>query len=147
MRAMKVTAAGQVLLDDVQTSPGVYKHCHAGLDHFWECLPELDGGLEWGQLKWCPAASGAPQNGKQALAFAGLQTKSTILCQQLWNHAQTWYIYNCISDFSLMKPWTNTSPGNTFSRQWALPRHRVMPSASAEEQMEGKSTCNRDDHC
>lgn len=41
---MKVTAAGQVLLDDVQTSPGVYKHCHAGLDHFWECLPELDGG-------------------------------------------------------------------------------------------------------
>lgn len=41
---MKVTAAGQVLLDDVQTSPGVYKHGHAGLDHFWECFPELNGG-------------------------------------------------------------------------------------------------------
>lgn len=27
-----------------KTSPGVYKHCHAGLDHFWECLPELNGG-------------------------------------------------------------------------------------------------------
>lgn len=44
MRALKVTAAGQVLLDGVQTSPGVYKRCHAGLDHFWECLPELNGG-------------------------------------------------------------------------------------------------------
>lgn len=48
--------------------------------------------LEWGQLKWCPAVSEAPQNGKQVLTFAGLQTKNTILCQQLWNHAQNWFL-------------------------------------------------------
>lgn len=75
MRALEVIGAGQVLLDGVQTSPGVYKHCHAGLEHFWEHLPELNGGWSEDSSSNTPAASGTPQNGKQDLAFAGLQTK------------------------------------------------------------------------
>lgn len=97
--------------------------------------PWAGWGLESGQLKWCPEWETGPDfcrspNKKHQTMPAALKP-----CTKLG--------FDCTADFALMKP--QTPPQITFSRQWALLRHKVIPSASAEEQMEGKSTCNRDD--
>lgn len=84
------------------------------------------------------AESRLHQNGERAVAR--LQTGSTVLPQQLWNpRAEP-------QGFALMKPSMKTFSSNVSSRRSALLTYKVIPSATAEEQMDGKSTCNRDEH-
>ena len=84
----QVIPASHVLMDGTQTSPEVYRHRYAALDHFCKCL-QLHGDWRWGQFMWHNGCKpGRTRKGNRLWLLQDSKEEVLSYFSSYWNHAQ-----------------------------------------------------------